>query len=200
MAAEKADYDAWIGVLLAGIVLHILMWMIYRLLLSWINSSILELQTYMFGKLFGTGLNLLFLIYFFIVSASILHTYIEIVQVWMFPTVSTFILAMVMCMLVYYIVSSGFRGMTAICVLSIFISILYIFSCIYCMLNYGEMHSFLPIWNHSIQDIGDTMKKYICTMARLEIILMIYPFIHNPTESHRFAQYGLLFSNPLYLS
>ncbi|WP_345743031.1 GerAB/ArcD/ProY family transporter [Bacillus cereus] len=96
IAAEQADYDAWIGVLLAGIVLHILMWMIYRML-SWINGSILELQTYMFGKLFGTGLNLLFLLYFFIVSASILRTYIEIVQVWMFPTASTFILATVMC-------------------------------------------------------------------------------------------------------
>lgn len=72
------------------------MWMIYRML-SWINGSILELQTYMFGKLFGTGLNLLFLLYFFIVSASILRTYIEIVQVWMFPTASTFILATVMC-------------------------------------------------------------------------------------------------------
>nr|WP_282082073.1 GerAB/ArcD/ProY family transporter [Bacillus cereus] len=101
--------------------------------------------------------------------------------------------------LVYYIVSSGFRIMTAICVLSIFMSILYIFLCIYCTMNYGEMDSFLPIWNHSIQDIGDAMQKSIYTMAGSEIILMIYPFIHNPKESHRFAQYGLLFSNSLYL-
>ena len=198
IAAEQAGYDAWIGVLLAGIVLHILMWMIYRML-SWIQGNILELQTYMFGKLFGTGLNVLFLLYFFIVSASILRTYIEIVQVWMFPTASTFILATVMCVLVYYIVSSGFRVMTAICVLSIFMSILYIFLCIYCMMKYGEMDGFLPIWNHSMQDIGDAMKKSIYTMARSEIILMIYPFIHHPKESHRFAQYGLLFSNFLYL-
>ncbi|WP_242316841.1 GerAB/ArcD/ProY family transporter [Bacillus cereus group sp. BfR-BA-01489] len=198
IAAEQAGYDAWIGVLLAGIVLHILMWMIYRML-SWIQGNILELQTYMFGKLFGTGLNVLFLLYFFIVSASILRTYIEIVQVWMFPTASTFILATVMCVLVYYIVSSGFRVMTAICVLSIFMSILYIFLCIYCMIKYGEMDGFLPIWNHSMQDIGDAMKKSIYTMAGSEIILMIYPFIHHPKESHRFAQYGLLFSNFLYL-
>lgn len=32
--AKKAGYDGWIGVVLAGFFLHILMWMMYRML-SW---------------------------------------------------------------------------------------------------------------------------------------------------------------------
>lgn len=198
IVAKKAGYDAWIGVILAGVFLHILMWMMYRML-SWVKGSILELQTYMFGKFFGTGLNFLFLAYFFIVSASVLRTYIEIVQVWMFPSASTLILAIILSVLVYYIVSSGFRVITGICVVSIFISIFYIVLCVYCVVVYGHWDVFFPILNHSYVDIADAMQKSVYTMAGFEIILMIYPFIHAPKESHKFAQYGLLFSNMLYV-
>jgi spore germination protein (amino acid permease) len=196
--AKKAGYDGWIGVVLAGF-LHILMWMMYRML-SWVKGSILKLQTYMFGGFIGTCLNFLFLVYFFIVSASILRTYIEIVQVWMFPTASTLILAIILSILVYYIISSGFRVMTAICIASIFVSIFYAALCVYCLGLYGHWEDFTPILNHSYLDIADAMHtKSVYTMAGSEIILMIFPFLHTPKESHKFAQYGLLFSNLLYV-
>ncbi|HDW3055476.1 TPA: GerAB/ArcD/ProY family transporter [Bacillus cereus] len=198
IVAKKAGYDAWIGVVLAGIFLHILMWMMYRML-SWVQGSILELQTYMFGRFIGTGLNLVFLVYFLMVSVSILRTYIEIVQVWMFPTASTLILAIILSVLVYYIISSGFQVMTAICIVAIFISIFYAILCVYCVVVYGHWDVFSPILNHSYLDIADAMQKSIYTMAGSEIILMIYPFLHAPKESHKFAQYGLLFSNLLYV-
>lgn len=198
IVAKKAGYDAWIGVVLASIFLHILMWMMYRML-SWVQGSILELQRYMFGRFIGTGLNLVFFVYFLIVSISILRTYIEIVQVWMFPTASTLILAIILSVLVYYIISSGFQVMTAVCIVSIFISIFYAILCVYCVIVYGHWDVFSPILNHSYLDIADAMQKSIYTMAGSEIILMIYPFLRAPKESHKFAQYGLLFSNLLYV-
>lgn len=146
--AKESGYGAWIGVVLAGIFLHILMWMRYRML-SWVQGSILELQTYMFGRFIGTGLNLVVLVYFLIVSVSILRTYIEIVQVWMFPTASTLILTIILSVLVYYIISSGFQVMTAICIVSIFISIFYAILCVYCVVVYGHWDVFSPILNHS---------------------------------------------------
>ncbi|MGH0883226.1 GerAB/ArcD/ProY family transporter [Bacillus paranthracis] len=198
IVAKKAGYDAWIGVVLASIFLHILMWMMYRML-SWVQGSILELQRYMFGRFIGTSLNLVFFVYFLIVSISILRTYIEIVQVWMFPTASTLILAIILSVLVYYIISSGFQVMTAVCIVSIFISIFYAILCVYCVIVYGHWDVFSPILNHSYLDIADAMQKSIYTMAGSEIILMIYPFLRAPKESHKFAQYGLLFSNLLYV-
>lgn len=128
-----------------------------------------------------------------------LRTYIEIVQVWMFPTASTLILAIILSVLVYYIISSGFQVMTAVCIVSISISILYAILCVYCVMVYGHWDVFSTILNHSYLDIADAMQKSIYTMAGSEIILMIYPFLHIPKKSHKFAQYGLLFSNLLYV-
>ena len=36
-------------------------------------------------------------------------------------------------------------------------------------------------------------------MTGFEIFLMVYPFVKEPEKSHKFAQYGALFSNFLYL-
>lgn len=121
------------------------MWMMYRML-SWVQGSILELQTYMFGRFIGTGLNLVFLVYFLIVSVSILQTYIEIVQVWMFPTASTLILTIILSVLVYYIISSGFQVMTAVCIVSILCNSLCILRCsiwtLGCFFTYFESFLF----------------------------------------------------------
>ncbi|MGE6964115.1 GerAB/ArcD/ProY family transporter [Bacillus thuringiensis] len=195
---KEAGYDAWIGVIIAGIIIHGLVWLMYYML-SLVDGSILRIHTYIFGSIIGNVLNIIFMIYFFVVSVSILRTYIEIVQVWLYPTASTFILALVLSCLIYYIISSGFRVITGICVITIFISLIYMLLCFYCLIQYGHFDNFLPVLNHRPSEIFLAAKESIYTMAGFEIILMIYPFIHSPQQSHKFAQYSVLFSNFLYV-
>lgn len=196
--AKEAGYDAWIGVLFAGIVIHCLIWIMYYML-SLVDGSILDVHTYVLGPFWGNLFNIGFMLYFFIVSVSILRTYVEIVQVWLFPTASTLILSIIFSILIYYIISSGFRVITGICVISIFSSISYMILCLYCLIRFGHFNNFLPIFNHNISEIFLAAKGSVYTMTGFEIILMIYPFIHSPKESYKFAQYSALFSNFLYL-
>lgn len=196
--AKEAGYDAWIGVIIAGVICHCLLWVMYYML-SLVQGSVLTVHTYVFGKIIGNILNVVFLLYFLVVSISILRTYIEIVQVWLYPTASPFILSLVFSFLIYYIVSSGFRVITGICVISIFVSFSYMILCLYCMIQYGHFDNFLPIWNHKTSDLFLAAKGSIYTMTGFEIILMIYPFINSPQKSHKFAQYSVLFSNMLYV-
>ncbi|WP_142345017.1 GerAB/ArcD/ProY family transporter [Bacillus toyonensis] len=196
--AKEAGYDAWIGVILAGVIVHCLLWVMYYML-SLVQGSILTVHTYIFGTIIGNILNMVFMLYFFVVSVSVLRTYIEILQVWLYPTASTFILSLVFSFLIYYIISSGFRVITGLCIISIFVAFIYMILCLYCLLQYGHFDNFLPIWNHSLSDIYSAAKGSIYTMTGVEIILMIYPFIHSPQKSHKFAQYSVLFSNILYI-
>lgn len=196
--AKEAGYDAWIGVILAGLIVHGLLWVMYYML-SLVQGSILTVHTYVFGKIIGNMLNVVFMLYFLVVSISVLRTYIEILQVWLYPTASTFILSVVFSFLIYYIVSSGFRVITGICMISIFVSFSYLILCLYCLMQYGHFENFLPIWNHTISELFSAAKGSIYTMTGFEIILMIYPFIHSPQKSHKFAQYSVLFSNILYV-
>ncbi|HFJ9466997.1 GerAB/ArcD/ProY family transporter [Bacillus sp. FSL L8-0199] len=196
--AKEAGYDAWIGVLFTGIVIHCLIWIMYYML-SLIDGSILDIHTYVLGPFLGKLFNIGFMLYFLMMSVSTLRTYVEIVQVWLFPTASTLILSIILSILIYYIISSGFRVITGICVISIFASISYMILCLYCLIRFGHFENFLPMFNHNISEILLAAKGSGYTMAGFEIILMIYPFIKSPKKSFKFAQYSVLFSNFLYL-
>lgn len=195
--AKAAGYDGWIGVLITGIIIHILLWMMYFLLKE-TNGNLIDLQRQTFGKWLGNGINLIFIAYFLTVSISVIRTYVEIIQVWMFPTASTWMLTLFLCLVSYYIISSGFRVITGICVISIGGTLGYLFLSLF-VLKYSHWPNLLPIFTHSFSDILKAAQLSIYSMTGFEIYLMIYPFVKNPKQSHKFAQYGALFSNLLYL-
>lgn len=162
------------------------------------NGNLIDLHQQTFGKWLGNGISIVFMLYFFALSISVVRTYVEIVQVWMFPTGSTWMFTIFLCLLSYYVISSGFRVMTGICVLSIVGTLGYIFLSFF-MLRYAHWENLLPIFSHSFGDILKASQFSIYSMTGFEILLMIYPFVKNPEKSHKFAQYGVLFSNILYL-
>jgi hypothetical protein len=116
----------------------------------------------------------------------------------MFPTASTWMLTLFLCLVSYYIISSGFRVITGICVISVGGTLGYLFLSLF-VLKYSHWPNLLPIFTHSFSDILKAAQLSIYSMTGFEIYLMIYPFVKNPKQSHKFAQYGALFSNLLYL-
>ncbi|PES90582.1 spore gernimation protein GerH [Bacillus cereus] len=195
--AKAAGYDGWMGVLITGICIHILIWMMYFLLKE-TNGNLIDLQRQTFGKWLGNGINLIFMAYFLIISISVIRTYVEIIQVWMFPTASTWMLTLFLCLVSYYIISSGFRVITGICVISVGGTLGYLFLSLF-VLKYSHWDNLLPMFTHSFSDILKAAHLSIYSMTGFEIYLMVYPFVKQPKKSHKFAQYGALFSNLLFL-
>ncbi|GLV62767.1 germination protein GerHB [Bacillus mycoides] len=195
--AKAAGYDGWIGVLIIGICIHILIWMMYFLLKE-TNGNLVDLHRQTFGKWLGNGVTLIFMTYFLAISISVIRTYVEIIQVWMFPTASTWMLTIFLCLASYYIISSGFRVITGICVISVGGTLGYLFLSLF-VLKYSHLSNLLPVFTHSFSDILKAANLSIYSMTGFEIYLMVYPFVKNPKQSHKFAQYGALFSNLLYL-
>ena len=195
--AKAAGYDAWIGVLIIGVCIHILIWMMYFLLKE-TNGNLIDLHRQTFGKWLGNGISIIFMTYFLIVSISVIRTYVEIIQVWMFPTASTWMLTLFLCLVSYYIISSGFRVITGICVISVGGTLGYLLLSLF-VLKYSHWDNLLPVFTHSFSDILKAANLSIYSMTGFEIYLMAYPFVKKPIQSHKFAQYGALFSNLLYL-
>lgn len=72
----------------------------------------MTLQHDLFGKWVGKGLNIVWIIYFFLVSCAILIGYIEILKVWMFEDLNIWIYTAIFMGLLYYIFNGGFRVVT----------------------------------------------------------------------------------------
>ncbi|TFB15068.1 hypothetical protein E3U55_12510 [Filobacillus milosensis] len=180
--------DSWISVILAGLLVHIIIWMLYKIL-KYGRGDLITIQRDIFGKWFGGVLSFIWLIYFTLIGIAVLRTYIEIVQVWMFPNISVTFLSFLLLSLVYYIVIGGFKAVAGICFLGMIIPLYLILTLIF-PLNFAEFQNILPIWNHSLKEFAISSKHMIISYLGFSTLLMYYPFIKQPEKSQKWAHVG----------
>ncbi|MBT2728084.1 GerAB/ArcD/ProY family transporter [Bacillus sp. ISL-75] len=195
--AAKAGYDAWIGVIAAGCFVQMFIWIMYKLLEK-ADGDIVDVHSKVFGNILGSVLSFIIMIYYWLASVSVLLGFIEIIQVWMFPTLPSWIICSLILGLVYYCVSGGFRIVVGVSFLSfvfpqITLIVLYIFP-----LKAAHFTNLLPIMKHSFLDMLDAVKSSMYTLAGTEALLMFYPFIRDAKSSKKFAHLAVLFTTLLY--
>ncbi|MET3729254.1 spore germination protein (amino acid permease) [Fictibacillus halophilus] len=195
--AKHAGYDAWISVLIAGAVIQLLMLLMFHLL-SAANGDIIEVHNQMYGNNFGSIMSGIIMVYYWMAAVSVLREYIEIIQVWMFPTLPTWVLSVLILILSYYIISGGFRVVVGICFVSGIYTVLLFFNHFYLPRNYVHFDNLLPILDHSFVDLLKSAKETSYSMAGFEIILMVFPFIRNARSSQKIAHLGVAFTTLFY--
>lgn len=193
---KDSGHDAWISVLITGISLHAILWMTYKMLDN-PAKDVMGLHQMIFGKFFGNAVSLLMIGYFFLLALSALRTYIDVLQVWVFPTVRTWEFSLIFLCIMYYIVSGGFRVLTGVAFFSVLTSTL-IFTLTYFPTKYGDPTNLLPVWNHSLSDLLKSSKAASGLFIGFESLLVFFPFI-RPTDKHaKWAHLGLLFTTLQY--
>ncbi len=90
--AEDAGYDAWISVLLSSLSIAAAIGLIFSVLKKG-KGDILSIHKDLFGTWFGGLLSCLLILYFLSLALVVTRTYIEVIQVWMFPTMPTWAMA-----------------------------------------------------------------------------------------------------------
>ncbi|WP_319003640.1 GerAB/ArcD/ProY family transporter [Sutcliffiella horikoshii] len=195
--AMSAGYDAWMGIILFAGITHIVIYMIYKICEK-SSGDLASAHRMAFGKWLGNLLNLFFVIYFSMTAVTVLRTYIEVVQVWLFPDLSTWFFALIFLLLVYYIISGGFRVITGIAFLGVMLPA-YLFLTIVLPLEYANFRNLLPIFDHSFKDIFLSGRDMTLSMLGFETLLMFYPFISKPQQSKKWAHLGVFVTSSIYL-
>lgn len=194
--AEKAGRDSWISVILSGFLVHISLWMIYRILRG-SNGNIVSVHKDIFGKWIGGVLSVLLAVYFSMLAITVVRTYIEIVEVWMFPDINVWLFSFILFVLVFYIISGGFRVVTGICFFGVLLPIYLLLTFLF-PLQFSDIRNLLPIFNHSIKDIALSTKDMSLTILGFEALLIYYPFIKNREKSKKWAHFAAAFTTLIY--
>ena len=190
--AKSAGYDAWMSIILTGLLVHILLWMMYKMLRI-VDGDITSIHAFILGKRVGKILSSFFILYLSLYSITVLRSYIEIVQVWMFPELETFWFALVFLILVIYIINGGFRTVTGIAFFSIILP-LYIGVLFIILIPYSDYTNLLPIFDHSVKELLLASRDMTFTVLGFETLLFFYPFIQKPEKSKKWAHFGALFT------
>ena len=196
--AKEAGYDAWISVILAGIGTHIILWMIYSILQK-TDSSIVEINERLFGKLIGKTLNLLIALYYLALVVIVVRTFIQVIQTWMFPDLETWVFATAFVLLCIYVILGGFRAIVGVCFFGIVLPGYLIFTLVYTFEN-SRFYMLLPLFDHSIVDIIKATKEMTFPVLGFESLLVYYPFVKNPEQSKKWGHLALLMTTAIYLA
>ncbi|ATO37944.1 spore gernimation protein GerB [Geobacillus thermodenitrificans] len=194
--AETAGHDAWISVLLAGASSHLILILIYWLLQQ-ADGDFVLLHQRLFGRWVGGVLSLLLVLYFAIMPFVVLNTYIEVVQVWMFPDLKTWEFSLALFLLCLYITFGGFRIVVGICFFFLIIPSYLVFT-FWFVLDYSDFYQLLPIFDHSPSAILKAAKQMTLTMLGYETVLFFYPFIKGGKQSAKWAHAAVLTTTLFY--
>ncbi|UOE92397.1 GerAB/ArcD/ProY family transporter [Alkalihalobacillus sp. LMS39] len=196
MVVKSSGYDGWISVLIAGACIHIFIWMMYKVL-SMDKGDVISIHKDLFGKWIGNLLSLLLLFYFLLLALTVLRSYIEVVQVWVFPELPTVVMSLFIVIVMYFIVSGGFRAVTGFCVISFFLT-LPLFILLLFPLEFANWINLLPVWKHTILELVVGAKETVISFLGFELLLLYYPFIKKAKHSQRWAQLGAFVTTVVY--
>ncbi len=196
--AKVAGYNGWMSVIWAGILVHVIIYFIYRMFKDDDSMDLKKIQDETFGKWIGGAFNLLFALYFAFSGFTILRTYLEVIQVWMFPKIHPWFAYLLFAFPIYRAVSGGFRVVAGMCFFG-FVLPYWLFFTIIIPLKYGDWTNLLPLLNHPIKDLWEGTKAMSLTYVGYETLLVYYPYIRNPKKSHKYAQWSALHTMILYL-
>jgi spore germination protein (amino acid permease) len=195
--AKSAGYDAWIAVLAFGLIVNLLIWMIYSIMKKG-KGDITVIHRDLFGKWIGGLFSLFFVVYLLFFSITVLRTFIEVIQVWMFPEIKVWSVSLMFLILTYYVVSGGFRTVTGISFFGVVLP-LYLLLTLWFPLEFANFRNLLPIVDHSIKEISISTKDAALSFLGFEALFMYYPFIKQPEKSQKWAHFGALFTTFIYL-
>ncbi len=184
--AQWTGQDAWIVVVLTGISFHIVIWMMYQIFRTYrTQTDIVHIHRDLFGKWIGGLLSVCFILYLVMFACVILRSFIELIQVWIFPQMQTWLLGLVLLLLAYYVVSGGFRVIVGVCLVSI---VHYVLLPTYAFLwDYLHWSNLTPMLEHSVTDFIQAARQMSFSYLGVEILLVCYPFIKKPEQSQKWA-------------
>ncbi|KKB38614.1 GerAB/ArcD/ProY family transporter [Bacillus thermotolerans] len=195
---KDAGQDMWISILMAAAATHVLIWMTYRILNKGEND-VTVIHRQLFGKWIGGLLSFLFIMYLFMIFVLTLRTYIEVIQLWMFPQIQNWYVALIIAAIVYLYVIGGFRVIVGLCVISFFLTIPLLALKIF-PLKEGLIIYLFPLFDHHIVALVEAAKTMALNYSGFEILFFCYPFFKQAPQSHKWAQLGSAASTFIYLA
>ncbi|MGD6941993.1 GerAB/ArcD/ProY family transporter [Cytobacillus gottheilii] len=194
---KSGGNDSWIAVIAAAIIVSAVIFILYTLL-NRHQMDIIQIQKKLFGKYIGSLLGLIWIMNWILLTVTVLSSFVEIVEVWVFSTINIYVFAFIFILLIYYCLTGGFRVVAGICVLGTIIP-MYLYLTFLFPLEHTHLRNLLPIWNHSIKEMGLATRDMSLSYLGFSSLLMYYPYIKNAKSSQKWAHFGNILTCLIYL-
>src|SRR5699024_9458607 len=121
---------------------------------------------------------------------SVLLTFVEVIQLFLYPTIPTLVIGLILMILVVYSVLGGIRVIVGVAFLFI-LATLWVFILLYDPITRMEIIHFHPMSEASATDILKGANATDYTFLGIEMLFLVYPFNENKKKAKLPVYVGL---------
>ncbi|PFA62095.1 spore gernimation protein [Bacillus sp. AFS015802] len=193
----EANRDAWISVILSGILVSFVLFLMVKMLETYNSADLYGIHMDVYGKWISKAFNILYIGYYLSVTYVILMNYIEMVQAWIFPKIPTWLLMGLLLFLMVYGVLGGIRVVVGIAFFGLILAFWLLFM-IYTPIKFMDFNHLQPVLTSSPKEIMMGVYKTSFTIIGFDLVLFVYPYIKEKKKVFKYALIGAGYSTFLF--
>ncbi|MEN2466533.1 GerAB/ArcD/ProY family transporter [Ornithinibacillus sp. JPR2-1] len=189
----EAERDSWLAILIAFLFTCLVVAAMFTILNQYENADYFGIHVDVFGKWLGRILGTLFILYICISFLSILMTYIQVIQIFLYHALPNCVLTVLIMILVVYAVFGGVRVVVGVTFI-LFIITFWLIVTLYDPFIRMNWDNFLPLFQSSFPELLKGAKATAYTLSGFEILMVIYPFVKNKNKAKLPTFLGLTYT------
>jgi spore germination protein len=199
VTAEAVGQDAWLAVILGGIIPFVSIWLSNKVVCRHPGLSFTALTEILAGKWAGKILSAVFVIYSVIASAAILRVFTEVITMFLLPRTPILLKIMLGLAVSAYMAGSGIKVLGRLNEFLFYVLIPTLFFSIPAVIKYSDIHYLMPVLNNSITEYSKAAFTTGFAYSGFETIIVFAPYVLKKRETLKAAMLALIITITIYL-
>lgn len=186
-------HDAWIAVSLGLMEGLLIAWIFTALAKQFKGKTIIEINSFVYGKFLGKCISFLFIWYLFHLSALVLNDYIRFLKLELYPATPKTVELLLLMLVCASTVGRGIEALARCSLILVPISILVIFSDTFLLIPHFDLNNLMPVLDVPAGKLLSAAHGAASfPFAETVSFLMVLAFINKPGKGSSAVTKGLL--------
>lgn len=198
LASMEAHQDAWLAVLLGGLVPLLILIIIERLGRRMPESSFVGMNHLLFGRWLGSVMVFLFIVYVIFFQSTVVRIFTEVTVAFLLPRTPVPVVALVVVLALIYIINKGARVVARLNEVLFWIILPLLFLYMLPLVN-ADYTNLLPVGGAGFKAIARGVLPSGYAYAGMEILLVFYFLVKSKEEVIKAGILGWGWTTMIYL-
>ena len=190
----EAERDSWLSILIAFLFTCLVVAAMFYILNQYESADYFGIHVDVFGKWLGKLLGTVFIVFLFASFLSILMTYIQVVQIFIYHALPNWVLTVLIMILVLYAVFGGIRVVVGVGFV-LFLITFWLLVTLVDPITRMNWLNLLPMFQATLPELLKGARATAYTLSGFEILMIIYPFIINKHKAKLPTYLGLAYTS-----
>lgn len=196
---SSLGYSQWWFPVLLGLIANLTLIPMIWISSKYKDNNLFQIHVILLGGFLGKAINFLIVMYGIFLMASVVESYLEMIQIVALPYITTTMPLILFMIVATLIAKGGIKSVARFCILTFFLTGPLIYFLRWGMLS-GDITHLLPLFNFTAPDVLEATKVGYKSFVGYELVLFFFPHIIHQQKVFKHASIGIWISVFFYIS